>query len=165
MKKILVSALVLTLLLGSFTGCGKKYRQIDVPKELKIDEKTLSEDTDELLSIDDTTPLLTALLAILPTNLPILAMLNCALHQHFSRLTALGLVLGTQLVAVLVDRAKKAGQSEIDGGRKGDDQQNDRNAPADRLAAGQTEEHRKQASDHTAGDAAHTFLIENADHF
>ena len=61
MKKILVSALVLTLLLGSFTGRGNKYRQIDVPKELKIDEKTLSEDTDELLSIDDTTPLLTAL--------------------------------------------------------------------------------------------------------
>lgn len=61
MKRILVSVLALIALMLSFAGCGRSYKKIDVPKELQIDPKTLNEDTNEIMSIDDTTPLLTAI--------------------------------------------------------------------------------------------------------
>ncbi len=61
MKRILVSALALLFVLLSFAGCDKRYKKIDVPKELQIDPQALSENTDEIMDIDDTTPLLTAL--------------------------------------------------------------------------------------------------------
>ena len=60
MKKILASALCV-LLLVSFAGCGAHYKKIDVPKELKIDARNLSEDTDHFMSIEDDTPLLAAI--------------------------------------------------------------------------------------------------------
>lgn len=65
MKKMCVSVLVLALLLCSLSlfGCGRSggYKLLDVPKELKIDVAALSENTDKLMSVDETTPLLAAL--------------------------------------------------------------------------------------------------------
>ncbi len=63
MKRMCASALALLLALTLF-GCEKRsggYTLLDVPEELEIDAASLSEDTDNLMSIDETTPLLAAL--------------------------------------------------------------------------------------------------------
>lgn len=63
MKKILVSALTCLLVLLSLCGCTQRsggYRVVDLPKELTIDADTLSEDTDNLLNMDEDYPLLLA---------------------------------------------------------------------------------------------------------
>ena len=62
MKKICVSALVLLLAALTLSACGRsRYKMQDIPKELKIDVDTLSEDTDHLLPVDETAQLLAAL--------------------------------------------------------------------------------------------------------
>ena len=61
MKKVCISALVLLLALLPLCGCGRNYKHLDVPKELKIDDGALSEDTENLMSVDESTPLLAAL--------------------------------------------------------------------------------------------------------
>ncbi len=62
MKKVCASVLVLLLLPLSLFGCGSRgYTLLDVPKELKIKADTLSEDTQNLMSVDESTPLLAAL--------------------------------------------------------------------------------------------------------
>ena len=61
MKRVWILLLVLLVALSAF-GCGRSsYKQLDVPKELKIDVDTLSEDADNLMPIGDSTPLLAAL--------------------------------------------------------------------------------------------------------
>lgn len=61
MKKACVSALLVLAVLASLWGCGRSYTLLDVPKELKIDAASLSEDADNLMPVDDSTPLLAAL--------------------------------------------------------------------------------------------------------
>ena len=60
MKKAIIFFLLLSVLL-SFAACGKSYQKIDVPKELSLDVSALSEDMSEMMSIDDSTPLIAAL--------------------------------------------------------------------------------------------------------
>ena len=60
MKKVIVFLLLLSVLL-SFSACRQSYRKINVPKELSLDVSALTEDTDKMMSIDDTTPLIAAL--------------------------------------------------------------------------------------------------------
>ena len=60
MKKRLIPALLAVLLLA-LSGCGSRYRQLDVPKEMKIDPASLSENTDNLMDSGEKTPLLAAL--------------------------------------------------------------------------------------------------------
>lgn len=63
MKKLCVSVLVLLLAALSLPACSRSrgYTLQDMPKELKIDVASLSEDTDNLLPVDETAQLLAAL--------------------------------------------------------------------------------------------------------
>ena len=64
MKKILVPILILVLLCTPLSGCAKRsegYKLEAIPDELTIDPAMLSEDTDNLLSMDETCPLMAAL--------------------------------------------------------------------------------------------------------
>ena len=62
MKKISVSVLILLLAALVLPACGRSsYTLRDFPKELKIDADSLSEDTDNLLPVDETAQLLAAL--------------------------------------------------------------------------------------------------------
>ena len=62
MKKICVSVLVLLLAALSLSACGRGgYKFLDIPKELKIDAASLSEDTENLMPVGETVALLAAL--------------------------------------------------------------------------------------------------------
>ena len=62
MKKKCISVLVLLLAALCLSACGRgRYTVQDVPKELKIDADALSEDTDNLLPVDETAQLMAAL--------------------------------------------------------------------------------------------------------
>ena len=62
MKKVCISVLALLLALLPLSGCRSGgYELLDVPKELKIDASSLSEDADHLMAVDESTPLLAAL--------------------------------------------------------------------------------------------------------
>lgn len=61
MKRLCVSLLALLLAALSLTACGRSYKTLDFPKELKIDADTLSEDTDNMLPVGETAQLLAAL--------------------------------------------------------------------------------------------------------
>lgn len=60
MKKAITVFLLLSVLL-SFAACGQSYQKINVPKELSLDDSALTEDVREMMSIDDSTPLIAAL--------------------------------------------------------------------------------------------------------
>ena len=60
-------------------------------------------------------------------------------------------VLLLQLLPVLVDCPQKAGQRQVQRGRERKQEQEDAQRPANRLSAGQTEQHRQQAAQHAAG--------------
>lgn len=64
MKKILISALTVLLVVLPLCSCTQKsggYKVVDLPEELTIDASLLSEDTDNLLNMDEDYPLLAAL--------------------------------------------------------------------------------------------------------
>lgn len=62
MKKVCVSVLALLLAALTLCACGRsRYKMQDIPKELKIDADTLSEDTDNLLPVGETAQLMAAL--------------------------------------------------------------------------------------------------------
>lgn len=62
MKKTCVSVLVLLLAALTLSACGRgRYKMQDIPKELKIDANTLSEDVDNLLPVGETAQLMAAL--------------------------------------------------------------------------------------------------------
>ena len=60
MKKCIALLLTLSLLV-SLCACGSGYKKVNVPKELSLDVSALSEDTDNLMAVDDSTPLVVAI--------------------------------------------------------------------------------------------------------
>lgn len=64
MKKILVPVLILAIVCAALCGCtigSRRYKLQAIPDELTIEPAALSEDTENLLRIDETYPLLAAL--------------------------------------------------------------------------------------------------------
>ena len=62
MTKIWIAVLAVLLAASSLWGCARGgYTLLDVPKELKIDVKSLSEDADNLMPSGESTPLIAAL--------------------------------------------------------------------------------------------------------
>ncbi len=62
MKKVCVSVLILLLAALSLFGCRRSgYTLLDIPKELEIDVAALSEDVNDRMSVEESTPLLAAL--------------------------------------------------------------------------------------------------------
>lgn len=63
MKRLTAVLLILAILMSCAAcgGKGKKYKLVSVPEKLQLDTSLLSEDTDDLLSAGDRTPLIAAI--------------------------------------------------------------------------------------------------------